>query len=205
MLHVELCESREDLVQMRALLEANHSRAVDPALWESQGFVTMDYTVDQLASICGRYRHVVAKDGDAVVGYALVLLAEQKAPFTILDDMFKKIAAGSIDGKPIRDGDYVVMGQVCIAHDYRGQGIFGQLYQALKQQLQHDFAYLITEVSDKNARSMGAHRALGFRDIDIDVDIGVGGGVGGAAPSEWHVVAWDWSDSADGRLREAAR
>lgn len=195
MLKVTLCESAADLLQVRALLEANHARAVDPVLWESQGFVTMDYTVDQLARICGRYRHVVAKDGDAVVGYALVLLAEHRAPFTILDDMFKKIAGGSIDGTPIRDGAYFVMGQVCIAHDYRGQGLFSRLYEALKRQMQHEFAYVITEVSDKNARSMGAHRALGFRDITV----------AGAAPSEWHVVAWDWSESADRRLREAAR
>jgi ribosomal protein S18 acetylase RimI-like enzyme len=195
MVRVQLSAGLADLVQVRALLEANHARAVDPALWESQGYVTMDYTVDQLASICGPYRHVVAKDGDSVVGYALVLLPEQKAPFTILDDMFNKIAAGSIDGKPIREGDYFVMGQVCIAHAYRGQGIFGRLYQALKQQMERDFAYVITEVSDKNVRSMGAHRALGFRDI----------AVAGAAPSEWHVVAWDWTTAADGRLREAAR
>ncbi len=181
MLRVELCNSAADLVQVRALLEANHARTVDPALWESQGFVTMEYTVDELASICGRYRHVVAKDGDKVVGYALVLLAENKAPFTILADMFKKIATASFNGQPVREGDYFVMGQVCIAHDYRGQGIFGMLYQALRQQMKDDYKFVITEVSDKNARSMGAHVAIGFRDLTLaEPD-----------PSEWHVMAWD--------------
>ena len=181
MVRVELYESMADLAQVRALLEANHVRTVEPALWQSQGFVTMEYTVDELASICGKYRHVVAKDGDNVVGYALVLLAERKAPFTILADMFRKIATASFDGVPIREGDYFVMGQVCIAHDYRGQGIFGRLYQALKRQMKDDFKLVITEVSDKNARSMGAHLAIGFRDITLaEPD-----------PSEWHVVAWD--------------
>lgn len=195
MLRVELCGGVADLVQVRALLEANHARAVDPALWESQGFVTMDYTVAELASICGPYRHVVAKDGERVVGYALVLLAERAAPFRVLDDMFEKIAAGSIDGEALRAGSYFVMGQVCVARDHRGKGVFGLLYRVLKAQMRSHFAFAITEVSDKNARSMGAHRAIGFRDIDV----------AGAAPSEWHVVAWDWREPADGCRAEAAR
>jgi GNAT superfamily N-acetyltransferase len=195
MLRVELCEGVDDLVQVRALLEANHARAIDPASWASQGFVTMDYTVEELAGICGPYRHVVAKDGERVVGYALVLLAERGAAFRVLDDMFNKIAAGSIDGEPIRDGSYFVMGQVCIARGYRGKGLFGQLYRALRAQMRGHFAFVITEVSDQNVRSMGAHRAIGFRDIDS----------AGAAPSEWHVVAWDWREQAEGCRAGAAR
>ncbi|MES2297574.1 MAG: GNAT family N-acetyltransferase [Pseudomonadota bacterium] len=183
MLSVDLSIAVPDLEGVLALQRLNHARALAAEQWHAQGFVTMEYTVPELQSMCGPYRHAVAKSGEQVVGYALVMLKEHGHAFPLLDDMFKKIATGAIAGTPIANCRYVVMGQVCIDAAFRGMGIFDQLYQALKRQLQLEFDYIITEVSDKNGRSMGAHVHAGFRDIQL------------LAPdaSEWHVMAWDWT------------
>ena len=58
------------------------------------------------------------------------------------------------------------MGQICIAKNYRKQGIFRGLYHFYKAELQYQFNYLITEVAAINPRSMQAHEAVGFKIID---------------------------------------
>jgi L-amino acid N-acyltransferase YncA len=172
-----------DLEGILALGQRNHARSVAADLWATDGFVTMEYTVAQLQSMCGPYHHVLAWSGDAVVGYALVMLKEHWAAFPLLYDMFQKIEGGAIAGKPMRELRYFVMGQVCIDQAFRGQGMFGMLYDKLRQQMRGDFDAVITEVSDKNGRSMGAHRAVGFKNIALQDEV----------PSEWNVIAWDWT------------
>jgi GNAT superfamily N-acetyltransferase len=182
MFNVELSETIADYERIIELQQANHAAAVAPDLGETEGFVTMEYTVPQLQAMSGKYRHVVAKAGDVVVGYALVLLIEYKAAFPFLHDMFQKIEAGSDCGKPIRESAYFVMGQVCIEQDFRGKGLFKMLYRKLKEQMSADFDLVITEVSEKNKRSMRAHQEVGFRNIQLKDE----------HASEWNVIAWDW-------------
>ncbi len=182
MVDVQLSALEDDLEGIIALQKANHASLVPADLWDGQGFVTMEYTLAQLQTMCGPYHHAVAKADGAVVGYALVMLNEQRAAFPLLGDMFAQIEAGTFGGAPIAGRRYVVMGQVCIAARWRGQGIFALLYQRLREQLSADFDLIATEVSTKNSRSMGAHHAVGFRDIVQDT-----------APAEaWKVIAWDW-------------
>ncbi|MES2149500.1 MAG: GNAT family N-acetyltransferase [Pseudomonadota bacterium] len=183
MITLELGETLADLEGILALQRINHATAVAPEQWAGQGFVTMQYTMAQLQAMCGSYRHVVAKRDGAVVGYALVMLKEHKEAFPFLRDMFESIETGSVRAKPLRDCAYVVMGQVCVAAEWRGQGLARRMYGKLKEQMSADFEFVLTEVSSKNVRSMRAHLDVGFRDIEMQTDV----------PSEWHVIAWDWT------------
>ncbi len=185
MVSIELSVAPDDLARIIALQKANHADSVAAELWQSEGFVTMQYTVAQLQAICGPYQHVVAKVDGELVGYALVLLQEHRAAFPILYDMFDKIDAGAFAGQPLRTTPYFVMGQVCIARAMRGQGLFRRLYHALRAQMRADFALCVTEVSTRNGRSMGAHLDVGFAPITLAAP----------DPSEWRVIAWDWRDA----------
>lgn len=179
---IELSDSVADLERIIEIQQLNHPGSVAPDLWETQGFVTMKYTVEELQTMCGPYRHVVAKHNDTVVGYALVLLKEHSERFPLLADMFQHIATGAYGGKPLRQSRYVVMGQVCIDENFRGKGIFKELYDKFREQMRADFDLVITEVSAKNGRSMGAHQSVGFENIAPEH----------AGSSEWNVIAWDW-------------
>ena len=185
MLSICLSSERTELEQIIALQRANQSSAVARDQWDSQGFVTMEYTVAQLQEMSGAYRHVLAKSDGVVVGYALVMLKQYRDAFPFLHAMFDTIEAGFHDGRALCASRYFVMGQVCIAQSHRGSGIFGQLYAKLKEQMAADFDLVLTEVSEKNGRSLRAHRQLGFRDIATT-----------AAPTEWHVIAWNWQRAA---------
>ena len=75
------------------------------------------------------------------------------------------------------------MGQICIAKNYRKQGIFRGLYHFYKAELQYQFNYLITEVAAINPRSMQAHEAVGFKIIDTYEADGI----------VWNIMDWDWT------------
>lgn len=182
MVSLELSDAVTDLEQIIALQRLNHPTVVSSDTWATQGFVTMEYTVQQLQTMSGEYRHVVAKHKDAVVGYALIMLKDHRASFPFLESMFQDIEAGVYQGKPLQESRYFVMGQVCVAKEFRGTGLFKKLYHALREQMRSDFDYVLTEVSAKNGKSMRAHQHLGFENIKPEE----------TGSSEWKVIAWDW-------------
>lgn len=183
MITIELSDLAGDLERIIALQAANHASALPSEQGAADGFVTMRYTAAQLRAMCGAYRHVVAKSDGVVVGYALVMLKECRATFPFLDAMFRDAEAGFLDGHALLGKPYFVMGQVCIDKTFRGKGIFRALYRALREQMRAQFDLVVTEVSTRNARSMAAHRGIGFRSVkDVEDEA-----------SEWRVIAWDWS------------
>jgi hypothetical protein len=183
MVTIELSETQADLEGIIALQRINHTKALDEAARKVQGFVTMEYTVPQLLQMSGAYRHVIAKLDGQVAGYALVMLEQQRAPFTFLLPMFDHIEASRFKGKAIRDTRWFVMGQVCIARAARGQGVFDAMYATMREQMQHDFDLIATEVSEHNGPSLGAHQRVGFSTIETPEP----------QKDEWRVIAWDWT------------
>lgn len=160
-----LVESLSDLEAIRALQGKNLPGAISKEEALAQGFVTVQHDLDLLEEMNQPYPHIVARDRGEIVGYTLVMLREFSKRIPILIPMFKEIDATRYQGKLLKDALYLVMGQVCIAKGYRGQGIFARLYQEMKRHMSIDFEYLITEVSVRNARSMRAHEKVGFQRI----------------------------------------
>jgi len=183
MITFELSRTDSELVQIIDLQQRNRLDAVADEQRATEGFVTMAYTIDELRLMSGGYRHVLAKSGGLVVAYALVMLKQCRASFPFLDDMFDNAERAVFKGMPMRDSAYCFMGQVCVDQAFRGNGVFRQLYQTLREQMRADFDCVITEVSLQNLRSLRAHERVGFKQIME----------GGAGASEWRVIAWDWS------------
>ncbi|HWX00750.1 GNAT family N-acetyltransferase [Collimonas sp.] len=183
MITLELSEKVGELEQIVALQRLNRLDAVAADERDTEGFVTMEYTVRELQLMRGGYRHVVAKSGDAVIGYALVMLTESRASFPFLETMFRDAEAAVFKGMPMRENRYFVMGQICVGQAFRGMGIFRKLYETLRMQMRADYDFVVTEVSVHNARSMRAHQRVGFREIANE----------NADASEWRVIVWDWA------------
>jgi GNAT superfamily N-acetyltransferase len=166
----------EDYAQVLDLQRQNHV-ATPGVAGGPDGFVSLAYTARTLDLARGPFHHVLAKSGAAVAGYALVLLREQGAMFSELEPMFA-VADQALGERP-----YFVMGQVCVAQAYRGQGVFDGLYRALRGQMREHFPLVVTEVSRANPRSLRAHERIGFRALGAD------------PASAWVVLAWDWRDA----------
>jgi RimJ/RimL family protein N-acetyltransferase len=75
------------------------------------------------------------------------------------------------------------MGQVCVAREFRGQGVFDLMYRAHREHLRARYDRSVTEIAVRNVRSMRAHARVGFRVIDRYRD----------ETDDWAIVAWDWT------------
>lgn len=182
MITYRLDDRPETYLQILELQLINARESTTPDIWKDQGFVTVRHTPDLLDQIHGGYGHLVAFAGDRLVGYALVMLPEFAQMVPVLSPMFVRIDRIISEQSNPSWAPYVAMGQVCVAEQYRGQGVFQGLYDHFKLNLEKDFRSVITEVSSENPRSLRAHYRQGF--VVMETRTGANG--------EWQLVRWDF-------------
>lgn len=168
--------SEEELKQILALQQKNAMDAISSMEKQREGFVTVSHTYDILKQMNDTCPHIIAKDGDLVVGYALVMLKEFRDEISVLSAMFETAA------ELLGDKNYLAMGQICVAKNYRKKGIFKGMYKFYKKELQNEYHCLLTEVATENVRSLNAHLSIGFKILKTQISDGV----------SWELICWDW-------------
>ncbi len=184
---VSLARTEDDLRGILALQRQNLAQSVSAAEAAAQGFVTVSHTLESLQAMRALAPSIVARAPSLtgaleVVGYALMMPREARALAPILDPMFELLSGLSWQGRPLSELRYYVMGQVCVAKAFRGQGVFDALYQGHASAYAERFDLIVTEVALRNTRSMRAHERVGFLPVHRyrdDVD-------------DWQIVAWDF-------------
>ncbi len=175
-------QTDEELQQILDLQWVNLPQNLSQEEAKEQGFVTVHHNLNILSAMNRQYQHVIAKDGEKVVGYTLVMLKEFGDKIPILLPFFEKINRLTYRGELLRHVSYFVMGQVCIDKNYRSKGIFSGLYLQMKKEMSDHFKYVITEIATRNTRSIRAHEKVGFGTIHIY----------STKEEEWAIVGWDW-------------
>jgi RimJ/RimL family protein N-acetyltransferase len=178
-----LVTSPEELQQILDLQKSNLRQNVSDDEKRSQGFVTMQFNIPMLQAMHNRAPSVIVKDGDKVIGYAIVFMPEDRHLYPSLESMFHTLEDVYWQNKPLKEFSYYVIGQICIDKDYRGQGVFELLYETHRETYRHQFAVVITEISTSNHRSIRAHERVGFQVIHTYRD----------ELDEWAIVLWDWN------------
>ena len=168
--------SKNELLQILELQKKNAITSVDKKEQENEGFVTLSHSYEILKQMNDACPHIIAKDGDLVVGYALVMLKEFRDKISILSAMFETAT------ELLGDKKYLAMGQVCVSKQYRKQSVFKGMYQFYKEELENDFDCLLTEVATNNQRSLNAHLNVGFKILKTQNTDGV----------SWELIIWDW-------------
>jgi len=180
---IELSDNTNDIEEILHLHRENHISALKESVLQENGFVTLELESSMLAAMSGPYKHVIAKSGGKLIGYALVFLKEPAQQVPLLEPFFASLESASYKKKLLKDWRYFVMGQICVQRNYRGRGVFSALYEELKRQMSNDFDLIVTEVSINNKISSAAHQKIGFREIQLsEVD----------PSAEWTLIAWDW-------------
>lgn len=169
--------SIDELQQILKLQQSNLPASISNNEKEKEGFVTVQHDLEILKKMHHLEPHIIAKDDNNVIGYALSMVRSFKEDIDVLKPMFVKI-----DHLLNADTSYIVMGQVCIDKEYRKQGIFRGLYHKMQEELNNKYDVLITEVAANNTRSLNAHYAIGFTDLLVYEADGV----------TWHLVQWHW-------------
>lgn len=148
-----------------------------------QGFLMASHRLEDLKRMNDIEPHIICKDQDKLVSYVLTMTAESQNDLPVLVPMFEAFKNLTHKGKPVADYNYMVVGQVCVDKDYRGQGIFDKSYNEFKSRLKEKYDFAITEIASVNVRSKKAHKRIGFRDIQSYT-----------APNgvDWDIVIWEW-------------
>lgn len=188
MLSATTVSSAIELQQILDLQKKYLLSNIDTDEMKSQGFLTVQHSPILLSQMHSLAPSIIVKDGDEVVAYALVMLRECRDLVPELMPMFStfdnlEYHRLGYQGKPLMDHSFYVMGQICVAKEYRGQGLFDMLYQKHRAVYQPQFDFIVTEIATRNTRSMRAHERVGFKTIHTyrdDLD-------------HWAVVLWDWS------------
>ena len=179
---IKRVDQLSELTGIRALQALNLRKNIDAETALSQGFLTAAYTMDYLQAMHDASPSIIAKDGDDVVGYVLVATKEVRNGHELMADLFNVIDTKYYKGKCLKEVNYVVVGQLCVAKDYRGQGLVKRMYDYYQDCYAAAYEYLITDVAQANTRSLNAHKKSGFIVIDTLVYAGI----------DWDIVLWDW-------------
>lgn len=173
-----------EIIGIRDLQALNLKQNITAEEAIDQGFLTATYTIEYLEEMNAASPSIIAKDGDKVVGYALVATKDIRKGHDLIEGLFDAIDACEYNGKSLEDINYVVVGQLCVAKEYRGQDLVQKLYGHFRDCLSNEFTYLATDVAQANVRSLKAHKKRGFKVINELIYGGFG----------WDIVLWDWNE-----------
>jgi ribosomal protein S18 acetylase RimI-like enzyme len=182
MLTATITSNTDDLRQILSLQERNLIRNLTKDEMKSDGFVTINHSLQMLQQMHNMAPSIIIKDGNRIVAYALTMLREFSTLVPELEPMFEKFESLQWNNRPLNEYPYYVMGQICVDKAYRGKGLFDALYQKHKEVFSSQFDLLVTEIATRNHRSINAHKRVGFMTINTFRD----------ETDEWNVVAWDW-------------
>ena len=178
--------SRPREVELILALQAeNHRDHVDAATAASDGFTSVRHDPAVLRAMNLAHPSAIALSGGELAGYCLMMAQEFRGEVPVLQPMFELLDQLNWRGEALsRNPRWFVMGQVCVARPFRGMGVFDGMYEQLRRTYASQFDFTVTEVSQRNARSLRAHRRVGFQTLHVHADALTG--------ENWEVVVWDW-------------
>lgn len=182
MTQITFAKTSEDLQGILDLQLENHLHTISAEEKESQGFVTVRHTLEQLEEMNKIAPHIIAKEGEKVVGYILAMTKASRNLIQVLIPMFDQFDKVPYKGKSVSEYEYMVVGQVCVGKSQRGKGLFDQMYQTYQQAFQSSYDFAITEIALSNVRSLAAHHRVGFEIIHQFED----------ETQAWAIVALNW-------------
>lgn len=148
------------------LQDRNLKKSISLIESQKEGFVTVVHTIDIIRKMNHPFPHIIGIYDQNVIAYALVMTKAMRNEISVLIPLFKRIDQLSYHGSPLKDENYFVMGQICIAKAFRSSGIVKELYEGMKKQMTHHFRYIITEIAKSNERSLNAHYKNGFEILE---------------------------------------
>ncbi len=151
-----------DFAAILALQKLNHLNFL-PENARGDGFLTTFLETPKLENLIAQNGLFIAKSGEELAGYvcseAWDLSGERQFHLDVatLFPLFLR-------GREIGAGNSRIYGPVCVAAEFRGQGVLAALVEAVRAGYRADFEFILTFIDTKNARSLAAHeRKLGFQ------------------------------------------
>lgn len=170
--------------QILALQRENLYSSISAAQQQEQGFVFAEHNLALLKKMAGHLPQVIATCNNRVIGYNLAMHVSLRNELASLVPMFKEFERCRYRGELLGGYNYLVGGQVCVHHDFRGQGLLSRLYQETKNSVGNLYQLCVTEISTRNLNSLKVHQRMGFEVIGTYRD----------EKELWNVVAWNLAE-----------
>jgi predicted GNAT superfamily acetyltransferase len=130
------------------------------------GFLSAQFTPEQTAQIAEDLGTIVAIVDDQIVGFVCALRNEFETGSPVIAKMLESYDRSSFEARPLSTFKSYIYGPVCIAREYRGQGLLRGLYEAQIKDLAGQFEIGVAFVSRSNPHSLDAHvEGLGMTEV----------------------------------------
>ncbi|MBB6272366.1 GNAT superfamily N-acetyltransferase [Pedobacter cryoconitis] len=169
-------------VEILALQKENLYSSISLEQQKEQGFVFAEHNLELLKRMAEYLPQVIATCNDQVIGYNLAMPAAMTNELPSLVPMFNEFERCYYQGKLLGSYNYMVGGQVCVHHDFRGQGLLCKLYHETRNRLAGQYQLCVTEISTRNINSLKVHQRMGFEVIGTYRD----------EKELWNVVVWQF-------------
>jgi hypothetical protein len=137
-----------------------------PVEARADGFVSAEFSLDQIHAMASELGIVVVRDAGSVVGYMCASRIDLQPRPPILDAMFACLEKKVFRGKILTEEPTFAYGPVCIDQEYRGTGLLRRMFSTLKTELTGRFEFGVAFVAADNPRSLKAHvDGLGMTDV----------------------------------------
>lgn len=124
---------------------------------QREGFLSAEFTRQQLAEMASGIALVVASEKDQVCGYLCAYGCDYGKQFPILATMIDSFDRIFYQGKPLSAYHCFVYGPVCVDKSLRGRGLLRGLYDFLLREVARRYDLGVAFVSKDNPHSLAAH------------------------------------------------
>jgi len=165
MLEFKATQTDDELQGVLDLQKRNFFGSISAEEAKKEGFVTVEHDFELLKRMNDPFGHVIAKNVEEVVAYALVMLQNMKLEIPVLVPMFQQLDKIVYKQSLLKNLNYFVIGQICVDKSCRGKGVFRGLYDEMTKRMKDHFDFMVTEIDARNQRSINAHLKYGFEII----------------------------------------
>jgi hypothetical protein len=169
-----MIEGEDFCVEFRRAIDADYSQIVDLQLrnldvnlsneQKSGGFLSGYFEEPALRRMNEDMCVLVCAEGARVAGFIGLSSLEFNRDLGMPGALVAAAQNHAFDGRPLLQWSSSLCGPVCIEEQFRGIGLFGQLYEQIPDFIpQCDLA--ITSVSRENPRSIRAHEKVGMQRV----------------------------------------
>jgi len=124
MINYTFANTNDDLNAILSLQKANLKENISQQEADEQGFVTCKHSFEVLKLMNQPHPHIIAEYGQKLAGYALVMVKSNAKKVPEIISMFTQINQLNYKGSALKEANYVVMGQICVAKNFRGKNVF---------------------------------------------------------------------------------
>ena len=136
-----------------------------------EGFLSAEFSREQVAVMAEDLGIMIAVEAKDIVGYLCAFRNDFNHGSPVLAAMLNSYDRVKFEENPLSSYNSYIYGPVCIAKNYRRQGLLRGLYEAHKRDLMGQFDVGVAFVASNNLHSLQAHIAgLGMVEVgDFEV------------------------------------